>query len=99
MNRKGFNRQPEADAEAGKDFWSIQGDFTYSHHIEPRVPLYVPKEETFLIPLKYTGVTRATRTDLDIQIPGNRTTGRNLRTRLVQGNMYGQRLQEWSFKT
>ena len=23
------------DAEARKDFWSIQGDFIYRHHIEP----------------------------------------------------------------
>ena len=33
------------DAEARKDFLSIQGDFFYGHHIEPRVQLYVPKEE------------------------------------------------------
>ena len=25
------------DAEARKDFWCIQGDFIYRHHIEPRV--------------------------------------------------------------
>ena len=30
-------RSPQAkdDAEAGKDFWSIEGDFIYRHHIEP----------------------------------------------------------------
>ena len=28
--------------------------------------LYVPKEETFLIPLKYIDVTRSTHTDLDL---------------------------------
>ena len=46
--------QPTAakdDAEAEKDFWSIQGDFIYRHHIEPRVQLCVPKEETFRVPL------------------------------------------------
>ena len=32
-------------------FWSIRGDFIYRHHTEPRVLLYVPKEETFFIPL------------------------------------------------
>ena len=37
------------DDEARKDFWSIQGDFIYRHHIEPRVQLCVPKEETFTI--------------------------------------------------
>ena len=40
------------DAEARNDFWSIQGDFIYRRHTEPRVHLYVPKEETFPIPLK-----------------------------------------------
>ena len=54
------------DAEARVDFWSIQGDFIYRHHSEPRVQLYVPKEETFLIPLQYVDVTRSTHTDLDV---------------------------------
>ena len=54
------------DAEALADFWPIQGDFIYRHHSEPRVRLYVPKEETFPIPLKYTDVTRSTHADLDV---------------------------------
>ena len=54
------------DAEARRDFWSIQGDFIYRHHIEPRVQLYLPKEETFPIPLKYIDVTRTTHTNLDV---------------------------------
>ena len=45
------------DADDGNDFWSIQGDFIYRHRNEPRGQLYVPKEETFPIPLKYIGVT------------------------------------------
>ena len=36
------------DAEAHADFWSIQSDFIYRHHNEPRVQLYVPKEEPSL---------------------------------------------------
>ena len=44
--------KPKDDAEARAHFWSIQGDFIYRHHNEPRVQLYVPKEETFPIPLK-----------------------------------------------
>ena len=32
------------DGEVWKDFWSIQGDFIYRHHNEPRVQLYVPKD-------------------------------------------------------
>ena len=54
------------ESEARADFRSIEGDFTYPHHIEPRVQLYVPKEETFPIPLKYIDVTRSTHTDLDV---------------------------------
>ena len=54
------------DAEARRDFWSVQGDLICRHHNEPRVQLYVPKEETFPIPLKYIDVTRSTRIDLDV---------------------------------
>ena len=54
------------DAETQKDFWSIQGDFIYPPHIEPRVQLYVPKEESFPIPLKNIDVIRSTHTDLDV---------------------------------
>ena len=54
------------DAERRADFWSIQGDFIYRHHKEPRVQLNVPKEETFPVPLKYMDVTRSTYTDLDV---------------------------------
>ena len=48
--------QPEEtkdDAETQWDFWSIQGDFIYRHHVEPRVESNVPEEESFPIPLKY----------------------------------------------
>ena len=47
--------QPEEtkdDVETQNDFWSIQGDFVYRHHVEPRVQLHVPKEESFPNPLK-----------------------------------------------
>ena len=54
------------DAEARRDFWSLQGDFIYRHHLAPGVQLRVPKEETFPIPLKYIDVTRSTHTDLDV---------------------------------
>ena len=54
------------DAEAKNDFWSIAGDFIYRHHVEPRVKLYMPKEESFPIPLKYVDVTRTTHTSLDL---------------------------------
>ena len=54
------------DAEAKNDFWSITGDFICRHHVEPRVKLYMPKEESFAIPLKYIDVTRTTHTSLDV---------------------------------
>ena len=58
--------EPTDDAEARADFWSVQGDFIYRHHNEPRGQLYVSKEETFPIPLKYIDVTRSTHSDLDV---------------------------------
>ena len=54
------------DAEAKSDFWSITGDFIYRHHVEPRVKLYSPREESFPIPMKYIDFTRTTRTSLDV---------------------------------
>ena len=48
------------------DFWSISRDFIYRHHVEPRVKLYVPTEESFPTPLKYIDVTRTTETYLDV---------------------------------
>ena len=54
------------DAEPKNDFWSITGDFFYRHHVEPRVKLYMPREESFPIPLKYIDVTRTTHTSLDV---------------------------------
>ena len=64
---RGAQSNVEQDgAEAVKDFWSIQGDFIYRHHIEARAQLHVPKEETFHIPLQYMDVTKSTHTVLDI---------------------------------
>ena len=56
---------PDA-GEAINDFWSMSGNFTYQHHVEPRVKLYSPREESLFIPLKYIDVSRTTRTNLDV---------------------------------
>ena len=56
---------PDA-GEAMNDFWSMSGNFIYRHHVEPRVKLYPPREESFPIPLKYIDVSRTTHTNLDI---------------------------------
>ena len=50
---------PDA-GEAINDFWSMSGSFIYRHHVEPRVKLYSPREESFPIPLKYIDVSRTT---------------------------------------
>ena len=52
--------------EAMNDFWSMSGNFIYRHHVEPRVKLYSPREESFPIPLKYIDVSRNTHTNLDV---------------------------------
>ena len=57
---------PDA-CEAIHDFWSMSGNFIYRHHVEPRVKLYSPREESFPIPLKYIDVTRTTHTNLDVK--------------------------------
>ena len=57
---------PDA-SEAINDFWSMSGNFMYRHHVEPRVKLYSPREESsFTIPLKYIDVSRTTHTNLDV---------------------------------
>ena len=45
----------------------MSGNFIYGHHVEPRVKLYSPREESFPIPLKYIDVTRTTHTNLDVK--------------------------------
>ena len=56
---------PDA-SEAINDFWSMSGNFKNRHHVEPRVQLYSPREESFPIPLKYIDVSRLTQTNLDV---------------------------------
>ena len=45
----------------------MSGSFTYRHHVEPRVKLHSPREESFPIPLKYIDVSRTTHTNLDVK--------------------------------
>ena len=45
----------------------MSGSFIYRHHVEPRVKLHSPREESFPIPLKYIDVTRTTHTNLDVK--------------------------------
>ena len=41
---------PDA-GEAMNDFWSMSGNFIFRHHVEPRVKVYSPREESFPTPL------------------------------------------------
>ena len=61
-----------------------QGDFNYRHHNEPRVQLYVPKEETFPVPLKYIDVTRSTHTNLHVMHENALNMGTSTRTEVFQ---------------
>ena len=56
---------PDA-GEARNDFWSMSGNFIYCHHVDRRVKLYSPSEESFLIPLKNIDVSRSIHTNLDV---------------------------------
>ena len=44
----------------------MSGNFIYHVHVEPRVKLYSPREESFPIPLKSIDVSRTTHTNLDV---------------------------------
>ena len=57
---------PDA-GEAINDFWSMSGNLIYRHHVEPRVKLSSPREESFPNPLKYIDVSRTTHTNLDVK--------------------------------
>ena len=57
---------PDA-GEAINDFWTMSVNFTHRRHVEPRVKLYSPREESFPIPLKYIDVSRTTHTNFGCQ--------------------------------
>ena len=57
---------PDA-GEAINDFWSMSGNFIHRHHVEHRVKLYSPRDESFPIPLKCIDVSRTTHTNLDVK--------------------------------
>ena len=61
-----YDSFPDA-GEATNDFWSMSGNFIYRHHIEPRVKLHSPREESFPVPLENTDVSRTTQTNLDVK--------------------------------
>ena len=45
----------------------MSGSFIYRHHVEPRVKLYSPREESFTVLLKYIDVSRTTHANLDVK--------------------------------
>ena len=46
---------------------ALSGNFKNRHHVEPRVKLHSPREESFPIPLKNIDVSRTTHTNLDVK--------------------------------
>ena len=46
--------------------WSAKRLYINRHHVEPRVKLHVPREESFPMSLRYIDVTRATSMTLDV---------------------------------
>ena len=44
----------------------MSGNFIYRHHVESRVKLYSPREESFPIPPNYIDVSRTPHTNLDV---------------------------------
>ena len=61
-----FKMTPHRMMRKLKMITGITGDFICRHHVEPRVKLYMPKEESFSIPFKYIDITRTTHTSLDV---------------------------------
>ena len=57
---------PDA-GEVMNDFWSMSGNFIFRHHVDQRVKLYSPREESFPVPLKYIDVSRTTRYEFGCQ--------------------------------
>ena len=57
---------PTDDGEARNDFWTIAGNYICGHHVEPRVNLYVPNEESSPIPVQNIDLVRRTNTTLDV---------------------------------
>ena len=45
----------------------MSGNFIHRHHVEPKVKLYSPREESFPVPLTYIDVSRTTHTNLDVK--------------------------------
>ena len=68
-NRTGLNRKTKLQMtvnEARDDLWSIERNYIYRRHVEPRDKLHVPKEESFPLPLRKIDVVKRTNTTLDV---------------------------------
>ena len=63
-----FIRDRPDEEKDKEDCWSVSGYFVHRLHVEPGVKLYVPREESFPIPLEYVDVTRTTRTTWDVML-------------------------------
>ena len=82
------------DDEGDKsDFWTITGEFINRHHVVPGVKLYVPREETVPISMKYIDATRTSKTSLDVILENrSKITGKWMEKRNCQ--MHGEDSQD-----
>ena len=48
----------------------MSGNFIFRHHVETRVKLFSPREESLPVPLKYIDVSSTTQTSLDVMQEG-----------------------------
>ena len=75
-----------------------KGNYSYRHHVEPRVQLYVPKEETFPIPLRYIDVARTAQSRIDDcwNIDANRNLSESW-TRFTQFTTLSGKTSQWIY--
>ena len=66
---RGAPQKPDGDepVRSPKNTSAMSGSFIYRHHVEPRVKLHSPREESFPIPLKYIDISRIIDTNLDVK--------------------------------
>ena len=57
-----FSEADRDALEARREFWTVSEEFSLRHHVMPREQLYVPKESSFAIVLKYMDVARQRKT-------------------------------------
>ena len=66
-SRRNFFGESEGSLPPPHFRMTTSGNFLFRPHVQPRVKLYSPREESFPIPLKYIDVSRTTHRNLDVK--------------------------------